>query len=623
MLKKISLLMYALCFAFSLLIVWDTPCQAGWVKSYGGLELESAFAVEQTSDSGYIVAGQTLTFGPGESAAWLVKLDADGEIMWQKAYGGTGYDYAWSVQQTNDGGYIMLGGSETFGAGGTDIWLVKLEPDGDVVWQKTFGGTSNESVYWVQQTSDDGYIVLGDTYSFGAGDRDVWILKLNADGDVTWQKTYGGTGYDLPFSIQQTTPDGGYILAGGTSSFGAGSSDLWLVKLDADGKITWQKAYGGTGYDFANSVMQTTDGGYIVAGQTSSFGAGKDDVWVMKITNSGDVTWQKTYGGTESELAFSIQQTNPDGGYIMTGGTYSFGTGNNDLWLVKLDADGEVTWQKTYGGSGSEGAYLVRQTNDGSYVAAGRTNSFSSGSYDAWILKVDGNGSASPCPFEGISTAIVSDTAATITETAAVTGNTSAVGVNTTVVPVDSTATTTVVCPLTGDIQLKVGSTRKRQGYGTVTTADGLIDCPGTCQGFYPAGFDVTLYANPAILSTFIGWKPTPLGCEATNPICKITMDEKKKFKAIFQGPNKLKVGTTFKKGALGSVISGDGLINCPTDCDESYILNAPVTLTANAGTDSRFVKWTGQPCKEVLTNVCTFNMEKNVKVKAIFEPLD
>jgi hypothetical protein len=236
-------------------------------------------------------------------------------------------------------------------------------------------------------------------------------------------------------------------------------------------------------------------------------------------------------------------------------------------------------------------------------------------------MEVDQNGATGSCPFEGISTAIVSDTVATITETTAVTSTTSVVGVNTTVVPVDSTATQTEICPFSGDLRLKVGSTRKRQGVGTVTTADGLVDCPGTCEGFYPAGFNVTLYANPVILSTFLGWKPTPLGCEATNPICKTTMDQKKSIKAIFQGPNKLKVVTTLKSGATGTVTSGDALINCPGDCEETYILNAPVTLTANAGVGSTFVKWTGKPCKDETTNVCTFTMEKNATVKAIFAP--
>ena len=612
--------MLVMCSAICSLFLWNVPCEAGWVKSYGGSGLESAFAVEQTSDSGYIVAGQTFSFGSGDADAWLLKLDAAGEITWQKTYGGTGYDFAWSVQQTSDGGYIVLGGSDAFDED-SDIWLLKLNATGDVVWQKTYGGTSGESVFWVQQTSDNGYIVLGDTYSFGAGNRDAWLLKLDAAGEITWQKTYGGTGYDLPYSIQQTTPDGGYILAGGTRSFGEVNSDVWLLKLDAAGEITWQKTYGGTGYDLANSVIQTTDGGYIVAAETSSFGAGSHDVWVIKLTSAGVVTWQKTYGGPLGERGYSIQQTTPDGGYILTGGTYSFGAGNNDVWLLKLTADGDVTWQKTYGGSGSESAYLVRQTNNGGYVVAGGTNSFSSGSFDAWIMEVDQNGAAGSCPFEGISTAIVSDTVATITETTAITSTTSVVGVNTTVVPVDSTATQTEICPFSGDLRLKVGSTRKRQGVGTVTTADGLVDCPGICEGLYPAGFSVTLYANPATLSTFIGWKPTPSGCETTNPVCQITMDEKKSVKAVFQGPNKLKVVTTFKNGATGTVTSGDTFINCPGGCEQTYTLNAPVTLTANAGADSMFVKWTGKPCKDESTNVCTLEMNKNATVKAIFVP--
>jgi hypothetical protein len=154
-----------------------------------------------------------------------------------------------------------------------------------------------------------------------------------------------------------------------------------------------------------------------------------------------------------------------------------------------------------------------------------------------------------------------------------------------------------------------------------LSRAEGLIACPDTCQQDYNPGLAVTLYANPATLSTFIGWKPTPSGCETMNPVCQVTMDKKKSIKAIFQGPNKLKVVTTFKNGATGTVTSGDARISCPGDCEELYILNAPVTLTANAGADSTFVKWTGKPCKDETTNVCTFTMEKNATVKAIFAP--
>jgi predicted secreted protein len=418
----------------------------------------------------------------------------------------------------------------------------------------------------IRQTSDEGYIVAGYTESFGAGERDGWLFKLDGDGNVSWQKTYGGTGNDYAGSVLQTSD--GYIVVGQTESFGAGGGDAWIMKLNVSGNVAWQKTYGGTGYDSAWSVLQTSDG-YIVAGDTESFGAGGRDAWLMKLDGSGNVTWQKTYGGAKYDSNFSIQKIQ-DGGYIMVGSTQSFGAGNDD---------------------------------------------------DAWFFKLDENGSANSCPFERISTAIVSDTAVTVTETAAITGTTSVTGVDTTIVPVDSDATSSEICPFSGDFRLKVGATRKRQGDGTITSLDGLINCPDACQTLYTTGITTILTATPSPLSTFLGWKPTPSGCETPNPVCQITMDEKKSVKAIFQGPSKLKVVTTFKNGGAGTVTSGDALINCPGDCEELYTLNAPVTLTATAASGSSFVKWTGKPCKDETTNVCTFTMEKNATVKALFEP--
>jgi len=288
---------------------------------------------------------------------------------------------------------------------------------------------------------------------------------------------------------------------------------------------------------------------------------------------------------------------------------------------MKLDGSGNVTWQKTYGGTDYDYGYSIQQTGDGGYVVAGGTASFNAGNDDIWLIKLDGNGSTGSCPFEGISTALVNDTVATVTETAAITGTTSVTGADTTAVPADSSATPTEICPLSDKpLTLKVGATRKRQGDGIIASSDGLIDCPGACQVPYNQGAMVTLSATPSALSTFLGWKPASPGCEGTNP-CSITMDKKKSVKAIFQGPNKLTVVSTFKNGATGSVTSGDTFINCPGDCEELYILNAPVTLTANEGVGSTFVKWTGKPCKDQQTNVCTFTMEKNVTVKAIFAP--
>jgi hypothetical protein len=209
-------------------------------------------------------------------------------------------------------------------------------------WAKSYGGSDFENALSIQQTSDGGYIVAGSTDSFGAGNGDAWVLKLDETGDVLWQKTYGGTNHDYTQSIQQTS-DGGYIVAGSTYSFGAGNGDIWVLKLDETGNVLWQKTYGGANYDMAKSIQQTLDGGYIAAGYTESFGAGYDDAWVLKLDETGNVLWQKTYGGTQDEEAKFIQQTS-DGGYIVAGWIFSFFNTiyESDFWVLKLDSNGGI-----------------------------------------------------------------------------------------------------------------------------------------------------------------------------------------------------------------------------------------------------------------------------------------
>ena len=591
-----------------------------WAASYGGTGTDLASSIQQTADGGYIVAGSTRSFGEGNYDVWVIKLDSNGAITWQKTYGGADYDHANSIQQTADGGYIVAGETTSFGTGERDVWVIKLDSNGAITWQKTYGGVEDDTVTSIQQTQDGGYVVAGYTYSFGTGTCDGWVLKLDGDGNVTWQKTYGGTNVDWIYSIRQTA-DGGYIVAGETESFGAGDYDGWILKLDRDGNVTWQKTYGAGGPQSTFSVQQTQDNGYIVAGGAYASATGSTDAWVMKLDSTGAITWQKTYGGIGYDYPYSIQQTQ-DGGYIVGGEAYSFGPGNYSIWLIKLDASGAITWQKTYGGAGGQRTQSIKQTQDGGYIIAGWHQASIGSNSDAFILKLDSSGSIGSCPFEGVSTAVVSDTTVTGVDTTAVPVDTTVIGVDTSAIVSDTSVPASRWCPLTDDAQgLKVGTTRKKKGEGTVVSAEGLIACPDTCQQDYNTGLAVTLYANPATLSTFIGWKPTPSGCETTNPVCQITMDEKKSVKAVFQGPNKLKVVTTFKNGATGTVTSGDALISCPGDCEQTYTLNAPVTLTANAGADSMFVKWTGKPCKDESTNVCTFEMNKNATVKAIFEP--
>jgi uncharacterized delta-60 repeat protein len=391
------------------------PPVTTWAKTYGGSSsnYESARSIQQTSDGGYIVAGNTNSYGAGGQDLWVLKLNAAGAVEWQNTYGTSNDEVAVSIQQSADGGYIVLG--TTFAS--SDLWVLKLDATGTPEWQKTYGGLTTDGPGSIQQTCDGGYVVAGNTDSFGAGGLDLWVLKLDATGTPEWQKTYGGTDVDSAQSIQQTS-DGGYIVAGNSVSFGAGGGDVSVLKLDANGTVEWQRTYGGPDDDSAQSIQQTSDGGYIVAGSTNSFGAGGYDFWVLKLNADGTVGWQYTYGGSNDDYVRSIQQTS-DEGYIVAGHTNSFGAGAYDLWVLKLHAYGNggvVEWQRTYGGSNVDYAYSIQQTSDGGYIVAGHTNSFG-GFYEAWVLKLDSNGNIFGCPggLIGLSAALVGSQ--TITET--------------------------------------------------------------------------------------------------------------------------------------------------------------------------------------------------------------
>jgi hypothetical protein len=365
------------------------PAQAPdtiWTKTLGGMNQDMGHSVRQTTDGGYIVAGYTKSFGAGDRDVWLIKTDAWGDTLWTKTFGGSGSDWGESVQQTTDGGYIVAGVADFNGwMDGGNVWLIKTDASGDTLWTKTFGGSYYSVGTSVQQTFDGGFIITGWIY-FGAGDfADVWLIKTNASGDTLWSKTFGGSIWDKGYSVQETI-DGGYIVAGYTESFGPGGYDVYLIKTDASGDTLWTKTFGGSNEDWGNSVQQTIDGGYIVAGYTWSFGAGYADVWLIKTDASGDTLWTKTLGGMNQDMGHSVQQTT-DGGYIVTGATYSFGAGYADVWLIKTDAWGDTLWTRTFGGGDDEWGESVQQTTDGGYVVTGNINSFSAVGSDVWLIK--------------------------------------------------------------------------------------------------------------------------------------------------------------------------------------------------------------------------------------------
>jgi hypothetical protein len=352
-----------------------------WVKIIGGSNDDWGSSVQQTSDGGFILVGYTWSFGAGGPDVWLIKTDADGNKQWDRTFGGGGSDWGSSVQQTSDGGFIIVGDTASFGAGWADVWLIKTDADGNKQWDRTFGGSGLDSGRSVQQTSDGGFILVGYTASFGAGD--VWLIKTDADGNKLWDRTFGGGNLDEGRSVQQTS-DGGFIIVGYTASFGAG--DVWLIKTDADGNKLWDRTFGGSMVDRGYSVQQTSDGGFIIVGWTWSFGAGGPDVWLIKTDADGNKLWDRTFGGSDWDEGYSVQQTS-DGGFILVGWTWSFGAGGPDVWLIKTDADGNKLWDRTFGGSMVDRGFSVQQTSDGGFIIVGATRSFGAWDYDVLLIK--------------------------------------------------------------------------------------------------------------------------------------------------------------------------------------------------------------------------------------------
>lgn len=387
---------------FLLLIVNSSSAQFNFQRVFGGGGIEGSWCVKQTSDKGYIVTAESTSFGPGANDVYVVKTDSVGLVMWMKSYGGSNStEYGNFIMETFDGGLANLGRAHSFGFGSSDYYLIKMDAQGNVLWSKTYGGASYEEGYSMAQTADSGFVLAGYTESFGSGQSDLLLIKTDSLGNINWTKTYGGSGIEGisgygNISIHQIYNDG-FILAGYTNSFGAGSFDFYLLKLDTIGNLEWSRTYGGTGidYGYGNSVGRSSDGGYIITGHTESFGSGMSDVYVVKADSVGNLEWSKTYGGSNMDYGYSIQQTN-DFGYIIGGATASFGNGGYDAYLLKIDVSGNLMWSRAIGGTGDDFAYSVDQAEDEGYILTGYTDSFGNGTFDVYLVKTDtlGNG---PC----------------------------------------------------------------------------------------------------------------------------------------------------------------------------------------------------------------------------------
>jgi len=340
-----------------------SPPDEEWNRTYGGSGIERVEHFRQTSDGGYIIAGTTRLCEDCSSDIWLVRTDPNGNEQWNKTIGAphiSSFDF---IQQTQDGGYILAGRTVSSGMNRRDIWLAKTDTNGNEQWNKTFNLDGYEGTSHIWQTSDGGYVLAGHIH---IGDSDALLIKTDKDGNPEWNKTYGGNNREWVNSVQQTF-DGCFIILGGTESYGSGQSDIWLVRTDHEGEEQWNRTYGGNSRDWPNSVRQTFDGGFIIAGNTDSYGAGHTDLFLVKTDLNGNEQWNRRFGGWNHEFHSHLEQTT-DGGFILGGWTLTF---DGDYWLIKTDADGNMQWDRTF----DQRLESFLQISDGCFILTADTGS--------------------------------------------------------------------------------------------------------------------------------------------------------------------------------------------------------------------------------------------------------
>ncbi len=368
------------------LISISIQAQITFQKTIGTTFYESGSSIQQTSDGGYILVGQRGEYSDGFIQGYLVKLNSIGNIEWTLTVGANNYANLYSVQQTSDGGYIAAG-VQSISVSDHSPLLVKINSSGGIQWSKYYSGNNWDEFSSVRQTSDGGYILTGHAMSFGAGGQDMYIIKTNSVGDTLFTNVIGGTSYDYGDCAIQTL-DSNYAVLGNTLSFGAGGSyDASIIKLNALGHIIWAKTYGGTGDEKAGNLVQTSNGSFVFTGFTNSAGSGGYDIFLIKTNSNGDTLWTKTYGGPQADYGNSVAITS-DKGYIISGLTQSFGGG---ACLLKTDSMGNLLWSKIFT---SYGFYFAQETTDGGFIAAGNTSTYGAGSYDVYFAKTSAQGNS-------------------------------------------------------------------------------------------------------------------------------------------------------------------------------------------------------------------------------------
>ncbi len=365
-----------------------------WSAAYGGSYNDEGYAGAAWGSGHYAILGSTYSSGAGEFDIALFKIDSDGNTVWSRTYGGADTEYGCDVKATGDGGLILVGSTQSYGAGGRDIYLVRVDSLGDTLWTKTYGGLAHDDGRAVEITPDGGFLICGSTESSGAGYSDLYLIKTDASGVVVWSRTFGGAGGDSGNDVHITL-DGGFIAVGSTGSFGEGYSSIYVIRGSAAGDSLWARTYGGTKADFGNAVTGGVDGGYIIAGRTASFGAGFYDAYLVKIDDDGNFAWDKTFGGASNDYGYGIYRA-MDGTYMLTGVKEGSPSRKTDVYVIKTDPSGNLIWERTYGGSQTDYGQSLFQEPGQDYLMVGYSYSSTLGGSDIYVIKIQGEATDAP-----------------------------------------------------------------------------------------------------------------------------------------------------------------------------------------------------------------------------------
>jgi len=364
-----------------------------WYKTYGGIDNDWGWSVQNTIDGGFIIGGETASYGSGNFDAYLIKTDNYGNVEWDRTFGGAAKDGCRDLAQTTDGGFILTGYADSYGNPGHDYWIIKTDEFGNEEWSKIFGGTSSDASYAIIETSNGDFVFTGYSYSYSQGSNDVWVIKTDNLGGMIWEKNYGGIGSEYGMDLVETY-DGGYIIIGSTTSYGSGGTDVYLLKIDFNGDLEWEKTFGGFGDDWAGSIDLTSDGGFIICGDTKSYSEGGYDVWILKTDHSGIEEWNCTYGSSEhDETGYCVRNTMGNG-YIISG--TAFVGGHDNGLVIKMDMNGNIEWNISLITDESDILYSICETQYGQYASAGYTYTYGAGNMDIWLIKIERNENQPP-----------------------------------------------------------------------------------------------------------------------------------------------------------------------------------------------------------------------------------